>query len=134
MARVFNTAGPCRPEEHYMIPVEQRAPLVKKLVEAKNFFGLHSPRQSGKTTILRNISRSLTSDNTFAAITVSLETCRKPTIDEAIPSILARIRLCAKNQLPEKLQPVFNDDPSEPCDIALISFLSRWSDGIDRGP
>ncbi|MCP4663468.1 MAG: ATP-binding protein, partial [bacterium] len=50
MARVFNTSGPCFPEEHYMLPAEERLSEARRLIELKRYFVLHAPRQTGKTT------------------------------------------------------------------------------------
>jgi hypothetical protein len=48
--RYFNTAGPCDPERHYMLPAEERLPEARPLVEAWKYFVVHAPRQTGKTT------------------------------------------------------------------------------------
>ncbi|MCP4660358.1 MAG: ATP-binding protein, partial [bacterium] len=33
MARVFNTSGPCEPEEHYMLPAEDRLSDARRLID-----------------------------------------------------------------------------------------------------
>jgi hypothetical protein len=33
--RFFNTAGPCRPEDHYMLPPERRLAGIRPLLEEK---------------------------------------------------------------------------------------------------
>jgi hypothetical protein len=50
MGRRFNTAGPCLPEDHYMIPALRRLPEAPGLVARKDYFVVHAPRQTGKTT------------------------------------------------------------------------------------
>ena len=50
MARRFNTAGICRPEDHYMLAPEARFGELRQLINDKSCFVLHAPRQSGKTT------------------------------------------------------------------------------------
>jgi hypothetical protein len=50
--RYFNTAGPCVPERHYMLPPEPRLPQARPLVERGMYFVVHAPRQTGKTTVL----------------------------------------------------------------------------------
>jgi len=57
MARVFNTTGPCLAENHYMIPPVQQLEQLQSLIEGRYFFVIHAPRQTGKTTLLRNFSR-----------------------------------------------------------------------------
>jgi hypothetical protein len=58
MGRRFNTAGPCLPAEHYMIPALSRLPEAPGLVELKVYFVVHAPRQTGKTTALRARARA----------------------------------------------------------------------------
>ena len=48
----FNTAGPCIPGRHYMLPALDRLPEVRRLVEDEDYFVVHAPRQTGKTTAL----------------------------------------------------------------------------------
>lgn len=60
MARHFNTAGPCRADDHHMLPPDRRLPGIRTLVEQKAYFVLHAPRQVGKTTSLLALARALT--------------------------------------------------------------------------
>ena len=50
MPRFFNTAGPCDPEIHYMLPPEQRLPRIRPLIDERAYFVVHAPRQSGKVS------------------------------------------------------------------------------------
>jgi hypothetical protein len=68
MARRFNTAGPCRPDLHYMIPAERRLPEAPGLVEQGAYFVVHAPRQTGKTTALRALADQLTASGRWAAL------------------------------------------------------------------
>ena len=52
MEKCFNIAGPCFPDEHYMLPALERLPGIMRIVEQRNYFVLHAARQSGKTTAL----------------------------------------------------------------------------------
>ncbi len=74
MARFFNTAGACRPGEHYMLPPEQRLPAVDRLIERKHYFVLHAPRQTGKTTAFRALAQRLTAEGRTTALLTSCET------------------------------------------------------------
>jgi len=56
MPRFFNTAGPCQPADHYLLPPERRLPLVRGLVDQNLYFLVHAARQSGKTTCFRNLA------------------------------------------------------------------------------
>lgn len=55
MPRAFNTAGPCRAEYDYMLSPTERLPQVRALIDGQRYFVLHAPRQTGKTTGLRDV-------------------------------------------------------------------------------
>ena len=52
--RFFNTAGPVRPDEHYAIDPLDRVDIgeLLSLIRTKQYFVLHAPRQTGKTSAL----------------------------------------------------------------------------------
>ncbi len=52
--RFFNTAGPVRAEDHYAIPPLKRGNVAEilQLIRDKQYFVLHAPRQTGKTSAL----------------------------------------------------------------------------------
>lgn len=51
--RYFNTEGSCRPEEHYMVRLDDRMERIKTLlVDRKKYFVINRGRQYGKTTTL----------------------------------------------------------------------------------
>ncbi|MDR1035745.1 MAG: hypothetical protein LBT40_04010, partial [Deltaproteobacteria bacterium] len=74
--RSFNTTGPCYPDEHYMLPALKRLPDVNDMIEGKYYFVLHSPRQSGKTTCLVELTEQINSEGRFYAINCSLASLR----------------------------------------------------------
>ena len=71
--RYFNTAGPCVPGVHHMLPPERRLTEARVLVEQGLFFILHAPRQTGKTTLLNTLARALEQEGRFTALVVSVE-------------------------------------------------------------
>lgn len=80
MPRHFNTAGPCRPDWHYMIPAERRLPEAESLVEQAGYFVVHAPRQSGKTTALRALAAQLTAAGRYAVLTAWARSCPRPLV------------------------------------------------------
>ena len=52
--RVFKTSGPVYPDKHYAVPPLERLDLddILSLVRDEEYFVLHAPRQTGKTTAL----------------------------------------------------------------------------------
>jgi hypothetical protein len=73
MPRWFNTAGPCKPGYHYMLPPARRIPQMRGIIDQMQYFVLHAPRQTGKTTILRGLADELTAEGRYAAVWVSVE-------------------------------------------------------------
>ena len=45
--RFFNTAGPCTPERHYMVPAAERLPDARRIIDQGGYFVVHAPRQTG---------------------------------------------------------------------------------------
>ncbi len=96
--RTFNTAGPRDPARHYMVPPIERLPEARRLVEQGDCFVLHAPRQSGKTTLLRALSQTLTAEGKLAALQFSGETGEPMGDDyeEAQRSVLSVLRRRAR--------------------------------------
>jgi len=164
MPRHFNTAGPCKPEWHYMLPPERRIPAVRGLVDTQSYFVLHAPRQVGKTTALRTLAQHLTTEGRYAAVIVSMETgaAFAQDLGAAELAVLAQWRHAADYYLPAELQPppwptaapgarlsaalrawatvcprplvVFVDEIDALRDEVLISVLRQLRSGYDLRP
>jgi hypothetical protein len=132
MGRRFNTAGPCLPDEHYMIPALSRLPEAPGLVDLKAFFVVHAPRQTGKTTALRALARELTAGGRYAALMFSCEVGRAAGDDygAAARGILQRIRDNAHFFLPPELRPPPWPDAA---DASLLgTALTAWAEVCPR--
>lgn len=58
--RYFNTEGRCRPDEHYMVPLDDRLDQMKRLyVDRGKYFVINRGRQYGKTTTLMALAEYL---------------------------------------------------------------------------
>ncbi|MEM9908043.1 MAG: ATP-binding protein [Cyanobacteria bacterium P01_D01_bin.44] len=106
MPRWFNTAGPCNPAHHYMLPATERLPQVKGLIAEHGYFVIHAPRQTGKTTAMLALAQQLTDSGEYAAVWVSAETAGAYSSQSDIAEItfLDELRDAALS-LPEALQP-----------------------------
>ncbi len=73
--RKFCTAGPVRPEWHYLLSPLERLdlPLLMGLIADGKYFVLHAPRQTGKTSCLGALTAHLNSTGAYRAIYVNLE-------------------------------------------------------------
>jgi len=126
-ARFFNTAGPCRPEDHYMLPPMARLPEVYGLIEKKGYFVLHAPRQTGKTTAMLALARELTDSGRYAAAVLSVEvgSAFNDDPEAAERAILAVWRDSTRWQLPPELAPP--DWPASEPGQRIHAALSAWS-------
>ena len=73
MVKLFNIAGPCIPDRHYMLPALERNPEIKSLIDKNQYFVIHAARQTGKTTLLKSLVNQLNSTGTYYALYCSLE-------------------------------------------------------------
>ena len=81
MKRFFNTTGLCKPEDHYMVnPFRDMYDDVERLIEAKQYFLVHAPRQTGKTTFLHSLAHRLNREGKYVATVCSLESAGYPSI------------------------------------------------------
>ncbi len=128
----FNTAGPCNPEWHYMVPPLPRVPEAHGLVMGGAYFVLHAPRQTGKTTFLRAFAEQLTSEGIVTALYVSCEAASAKGNDDvaAQSTLVSRIISQAELQLPEALRPAPFVPPNP--ETLFIDFLRHWSESSPR--
>ena len=102
MERFFNIAGPCVAAEHYMLPPTARLPEVAKLIRRGQYFVVHAPRQSGKTTALKQFVRDINASGERVALYCSLETLQNVLdVRDAMRSLASNICLAVS------MSPVF---------------------------
>ncbi|TCJ33304.1 ATP-binding protein [Parafrankia sp. BMG5.11] len=132
MTRWFNTAGPCVPALHYMIPAAARLPEVPGLVAQHGYFVVHAPRQTGKTTTLRALAQELTASGRYAAVLTSCEPGRPwpDDVGAAERAVLRTLQERAADALPAELRPPAG--PEAPAGALLSSALAAWSRACPR--
>src|SRR5690606_5708035 len=81
-AKSFNTASPCDPRLHYMLPARPRRPEARTLIEMVRYFVFHASRQTGKTTGLRTLASELTAEGEVAALAFSCKRAKVAGDDE----------------------------------------------------
>lgn len=161
MARWFNTAGPCKPDKHFMLPSLDRLPAVMDIIDQEGYFVIHAPRQTGKTTAMLTLAQQLTETGQYAAVMVSAEVGAAYTESpkEADIAILRAWFDAATFWLPAELHPpdwserksigqalrawaadcprpivLFIDEIDALQNDALISVLRQLRDGYPRRP
>ncbi|MDR2198779.1 MAG: hypothetical protein LBR53_04885 [Deltaproteobacteria bacterium] len=90
----FNVAGPCLQAKHYMLPPQSRLPVAQRLVDDEEYFILHAPRQSGKTTSVKSLVNQLNKDGDYYALYCSVEALQRVTqadAGEVMLSLIAKL-------------------------------------------
>jgi type II secretory pathway predicted ATPase ExeA len=110
MPRWFNTAGPCQSDIHYMLSPTRRLPEIEALIDQRNYFVIHAPRQTGKTTAMIALAQQLTESGKYASVMVSVEVGSpfNEHPDRAERAILDAWLDTASVYLPEHLTPVID--------------------------
>jgi type II secretory pathway predicted ATPase ExeA len=164
MPRWFNTAGPCKADIHYMLPPTVRLPSLERLIAQENYFVIHAPRQTGKTTAMLALAKQLTESGNYTAVMVSAEVGAPFSDDpgKAELAILGAWGNAIAIRLPQELQPpawsfenagqriraslqawaqasprplvLFIDEIDSLQDKALISILRQLRDGYPERP
>jgi hypothetical protein len=164
MPRHFNTTGPCKPDIHYTLSPTVRLPDLSGLIEQQNYFVIHAPRQTGKTTAMLALAQQLTATGKYAAVMVSVEVGQPfvHDVDKAELAILESWRRAIRVRLPAELQPpvwpiaaaggriqtalqewaitaalplvVLIDEIDSLRDAALLSVLRQLRDGFPDRP
>jgi hypothetical protein len=129
--RYFNTAGPCVPERHYMLPAAERLPEALPLIEGWQYFIVHAPRQTGKTTTLAALAAQLTANRKHVALRLSCERAEAwgDDIEAAELAVLDSIRgeAAARRLPPEFLPP--DPWPDASPGSRLHAALQDWAAG-----
>ncbi len=132
MQKWFNTAGPCQADIHYMLPATERLPEIKKLIDQRNYFVIHAPRQTGKTTAMLTLAQELTASGAYTSVMVSAEvgSTFPDEPEKAEQVILAAWRDAADFWLSDELKPPTYDLNQPPQSIG--NFLKVWSEALSR--
>lgn len=102
MEKFFNTAGPCNPARHYMLPALDRLPDIRRLVAMEQYFVIHAPRQTGKTTAVKALVREINANGDKVALYCTLESLQGATDPARAASAIASLLwFNASNVMPE---------------------------------
>ena len=131
--RFFNTAGPVRPSEHYLIDPLHRANLSEllDLIRSKNYFVLHAPRQTGKTSALIALRDHLNSGAAghFRCVNVNVEVAQvsRDDVQRGMRTVLSSLATSARLRGDQYPDSVWLDVlASAGPDDALKELLTRW--------
>jgi hypothetical protein len=134
MKRFFNTTGLCNPEDHYMVdPFRAFYDDILRLIEAKQYFLIHAPRQTGKTTFLHSLAHRLNREGNYVATVCSLESAGYPSIsvEDANEGFIRSLYQTADIFLGlEQMPPNPYDYP--PSTQLLRQYLTDWCKALTK--
>ena len=137
MEKYFNVAGPCFPDEHYMLPALERLPGIMRTVERRGYFVLHAARQSGKTTALMALVEEINGRGVMNALArecvMNIHGCRydEPITAEDVATAkesIIRARGTHIDSLMERLKEPRVRRVVEPVILGKDAFLSEFDD------
>jgi len=133
MERRFNTAGPCIDGDHYMLDPLARIDVdeVLDLIDAKRYFVLHAPRQTGKTTCLLALAQRLNEGGRYRALYVNIEAAQaaRGDVEEGTATVVSAIAQAADLQLGDlSLREWFDAQGRRtPSGSRVQQMLSAWA-------
>jgi len=134
MKRFFNTTGLCNAEDHYMVdPFRNMYDNILHLIHSKQYFLIHAPRQTGKTTFLHALAHRLNKEGNYVSVVCSLESAgyNSISVETANEVFIQSLYLTSKIFLsPNALPP--NPDGYSPGNLLLRNYLTDWCDTLDK--
>ena len=133
MPRRFNIAGPIDPVKHYAIDPFSRIdwPEFEDLIDCKQFFVLHAPRQSGKTTLLDAIVQRLNAEGRYVAMRVSVSSARgtRDDLDRGNRMIANVLVYTARQVHPQSWLATEGASYAQPLEpgTVLMQLLGEWA-------
>ena len=111
-----------------MLPATSRLPDLETIIGQENYFVVHAPRQTGKTTAMLALAKQLTESGRYAAVMVSVEvgSAFNNNVDAAELAILGSWRNLMSVRLPKDLQPpawVYEESGQR-----ILASLKAWAE------
>ena len=133
MKKTFNIAGPCHPNKHYMLPSQERCQGILQLIEQEQYFVIHAARQSGKTTLLLELTQQLNETGDYYALYCSLETTQGiAKAEKGIPAIIRIMKTRVKFHHLLRNYPFAEQIDYADFNVALLETLSYFSEVLDK--
>ncbi|MDR1621581.1 MAG: ATP-binding protein, partial [Synergistaceae bacterium] len=137
MEKFFNIAGPNDPEDHYMLDPLRRIDYgeTSGLIDHKQYFVLHAPRQTGKTTSLLAMVKEINGQGKYHCAYVNVETAQtaRNDVKRGIWAILSRLESSFRHFLKRELShmPTETIDRKGP-DTALVAALEEFCVSLEK--
>ena len=130
--RRFNRSGPVVADRHYHIPPLERVDLaeIRELIDDQQYFVLHAPRQTGKTSALLALQDLLNAEGNYRCVCVNVEggQAMREDVRATMEVILSQMAMQARVGVgDEYLTQAWAGIFAEHGPAALGEALSRWA-------
>ncbi len=138
VTKKFCIAGPVDPERHYFIPKRLDWDQLSTLLDDRQYFVLHAPRQSGKTTAIEEFIRHLNGDSKYQALYVNIEPAQamRDNVEKALMSIvdLIKNKLAYEHKNSELIVSLLDQMIRQPTITANLLFnaLQAWAEASPK--
>ena len=134
--RRFNRSGPIVAKNHYHVPPLSRVNLdeLRELIAETQYFVLHAPRQTGKTSALLALQQLLNEEGDYRCVYVNVEGAQamREDVEQAVRMILGQLSLQARLVGDDFLSDAWSHIWTEYGPGALSESLARWSMTSDK--
>ena len=134
--RRFNRSGPVVEGRHYCIAPLDRLDLaeVRELIDDQQYFVLHAPRQTGKTSALLALQDLLNAEGGCRCVYVNVEGAQamREDVERATQVILSQMARQARRTGDDFLTGAWSEVAAEHGADALGEALSRWAEADER--
>jgi hypothetical protein len=124
------------PEKHYMLPVLPRLAGVAATIANEDYFILHAPRRSGKTTFIQALVKKINSDGHYYAFYCSIDATQNiDDDDKAMTRIAEQINRALKmTGIQELVTLSYPDDslPNAGTSVKIRTFLNYLSLNLNK--
>ncbi|NBU36122.1 MAG: ATP-binding protein, partial [Bacteroidetes bacterium] len=134
MRRYFNTTGLCNEERHYMVdPFRNMYDNIHILIEDMQYYLIHAPRQTGKTTFLHALAHRLNKEGNYIAVVCSLESAGYTSIsvETANEVFIQSLYQTAKVFLSAEWMPP-NPESYSPSNFLFRNYLTAWCESLNK--
>ncbi len=133
--RFFNTTGPIIPGEHYHLPFRLDSRKLHALIARGQYFVLHAPRQTGKTTAIFEFIKILHKENEYIPLYVNIEPAQaaRGNVKDGMKNILNlfKIEILYQYGPEDPSLSLFEHAYNEPYS-AFYEFLRNWSQSTQK--
>ena len=139
--KFFNTTGPVNPNNHYFVPHRLDLGEIFHLIEREQYFVLHAPRQTGKTTAIHELVRMINDQGKNNALYINIESAQaaRNHPEKALLAIIEILKRSIAISFPDEEKTLaFIDDILQKPELitlnALQSVLTFWTKHSSKPP